>query len=204
MTPQEFLAVMFGHESLAGLYLTIWDRQTKKTASFQLPDVHGAAINAEARGDHQDVYVCTCPFVSAPENTSRGAEADAGALVATWLDIDIVGPAHKGNKRPAPALEAALDLLKRGPTPPTVVVNSGYGLHVWWALETPWLLKTPADRVEAKKVSEAWVSIYNRLANERGFDCDSVGDLARVLRIPGTQNHKLAGVEPKNVAVHAF
>lgn len=199
MNASQFLSLLFGHKSLEGLYLTIWDRQTHKTSTFTLPDLGGAAADAEARSVNRDVYVCTCPFVAPPESTSRGTEETAGALVATWLDVDIAGPAHKGKSRPAPSLEAAMELLSKGPVKPSIVIHSGYGLHVWWALDEPIILKTAADRVRARRVSDGWVATYDCIAKGLGFDCDKVGDLARVLRIPGTLNHKLDNVAAKNV-----
>ena len=33
----DFLSLLFGHPSLSGLLLTVWDRQTHHTHTFELP-----------------------------------------------------------------------------------------------------------------------------------------------------------------------
>lgn len=202
MTPSEFFSDLFGHPSLAGLLITIWEKQTLDTATFELPATDDAAEYAEERAEAVDVYIGTCPYREV-ERGKRGKEEHAGALVATWLDIDIEGPAHKGKTRPAKDLAAALELLSKGPKPPTVVVHSGHGLHAWWALGTPMLLASGEDRKRARRVTDGWIALYDRIAKGMGFDLDPVGDLARVLRIPGTFNHKLEETKKVEALAHA-
>jgi len=198
MTSREFLSLLFGHPSLNGLYLAIWDRQTKATAAFQLPDLEGAACNAEARAESQDVYFGVCPYTSINAG-SRGTADQAGALLGVWLDVDVRHPdAHKAENIPE-TREQAFDLIYEMPVRPTVVVSSGYGLQGWWLFDEPWILKSGADRIEAGQTSAGWVARANRVAAKYKWRLDPVGDLARVLRLPGTWNRK--GVEPKAVEV---
>lgn len=195
---RDFLSLLFGHPSLAGLYLAIWDRQTHKTAAFQLPDLEAAAANAEARATTTDVYFGVCPY-TAVDPMSRGTADRAGALVGVWLDVDVRHPeAHKAENLP-PTREAAFDLIYEMPRAPTLVVSSGYGLQAWWAFREPLLIKTEAQRIEAGMISTGWVAAANRRAAKHGWKLDPVGDLARVLRLPGTWNRK--GAEPRPVEV---
>ncbi len=198
MTSREFLALLFGHPSLNGLYLAIWDRQTKGTAAFQLPDLEGAAVNSEARAETQDVYFGVCPYTSI-SNGSRGTADQAGAMVGVWLDVDVRHPdAHKAENIPE-TREQAFDLIYEMPMKPTAVVSSGYGLQAWWLFEQPWILTNAADRIEAGMTSAGWVARANKVAAKHGWRLDPVGDLARVLRLPGTWNRK--GAEPRAVEV---
>ena len=51
-----------------------------------------------------------------------------------YIDIDVAGPAHKKTNLPA-SHEDAVDLLKSSlPLPPTILVDSGHGLHAYWFL----------------------------------------------------------------------
>lgn len=198
MTALEFLSLLFGHESLAGLYLTIWDRQTHRTSAFTLPELAGAAANAEARAESQDVYFGVCPY-TAVDPGSRGKADQAGALVGTWLDVDVKHPeAHKAENIPE-TTEQAFDLIYEMPKPPTLVVSSGYGLQAWWLFREPLLIRTLEDRIDAGQVATGWVATANRRAAKHGWKLDPVGDLARVLRVPGTWNRK--GAEPRRVEV---
>jgi hypothetical protein len=65
---------------------------------------------------------------------------------------------------------------------PSVLVDSGGGLHAYWLLQDAFVLDTP-DRLEAGRIiQELWVYTV-------GGD-PAVHDLTRVLRVPGTKNFK--------------
>jgi hypothetical protein len=79
--------------------------------------------------------------------------------------------------------------LERFPLPPTLQVHSGGGLHVYWQLREPFSL--PADALAATR-------LLRRLASH--FDGDpACAEIARILRIPGTLNHKHS--PPRVVAI---
>ncbi len=191
MNARQFLGLLFGHKSLEGLHLAVWDRQTHKTEAFKLPDLDGAARNAEARKDTQDVYFGVCPYTQVDPG-SRGNASQAGALVGLWIDLDVQGPAHKAENLP-PTRLAAFDLLYEAAKPPSLVISSGYGLQAWWTFKEPFLITSDAARKEAGAMAKGWVDHLGRKAAKYGWKVDPVGDLARVLRLPGTKNHKLAG-----------
>lgn len=71
---------------------------------------------------------------------------------------------------------------------PSVIVASGGGYHCYWLLDKPYIVHTTTDRDRAQAVQRAWVY-------EVGGDA-SVHDLARVLRVPGTFNHKYNPARP--------
>ena len=82
-----------------------------------------------------------------------------------------------GSKEAIEAHIAALPIAA-----PSVLVDSGGGLHAYWLLKAPFVLETP-DRLEAGRIiQELWVHTV-------GGD-PAVHDLTRVLRVPGTLNHK--------------
>lgn len=113
----------------------------------------------------------------------RSADQALGAG-AFWLDIDC------GEGKPYPDQEAGAQAitqwLQRGRMPmPSAVVSSGYGLHVWW------LLAESYSR-------EAWLEAATRLkrtAAADGLRADPVrtADIASIMRIPGSTNHKRSG-----------
>src|SRR5699024_4109462 len=67
---------------------------------------------------------------------------------------------------------------------PISVVFSGGGFHPRWKLAKP----IEAD--DAKGDLGRWQLTVQRVAEENGFKADSVFDLPRVLRLPGTVNEK--------------
>jgi putative DNA primase/helicase len=64
---------------------------------------------------------------------------------------------------------------------PSVVVDSGGGYHCYWLLAEPYAVDD-GNRDHVKRVQYAWVDLV-------GSD-GGAKDLARVLRVPGTQNRK--------------
>lgn len=66
---------------------------------------------------------------------------------------------------------------------PSVIVDSGGGIHGYWLLRDSWLLDSDDARGAAELVQRAWVQ------QVIGAD-PSVHDLTRILRVPGTLNFK--------------
>lgn len=66
---------------------------------------------------------------------------------------------------------------------PSVVVDSGGGIHCYWLLKEPWIIDSDDARQAAEIVQRAWV--------QQVIGADStVHDLVRILRVPGTLNFK--------------
>ena len=115
-----------------------------------------------------------------------------------WADVDLAAPWRPEKCLPA-TREEARAVLEKLPFPASVIVDSGYGLHAWWLFKEPWVFETDDERLEAAKYARGWVEIVRNAAHSFGWDIDSVGDLARILRPPGTFNRK--GAEPVEVRV---
>ncbi|MEJ7743193.1 MAG: hypothetical protein WKF73_11930 [Nocardioidaceae bacterium] len=66
------------------------------------------------------------------------------------------------------------------------------GLSRWWLFDEPWIFDDTADLAAAAGLTKGWVSAHRQLAATHGWDHDPVGDLARLVRLPGTINAKIA------------
>lgn len=110
-----------------------------------------------------------------------------------WLDIDF-GPGHKKKGLPPTQEDAETLLTMLGPTP-TMVIHSGHGLQAWWVFKEPWIFDSDKERTNAAALTDSWNKTAMARAKERGWVVDNVGDLSRVMRIPGTWNHKSVPVE---------
>jgi len=121
----------------------------------------------------------------------RGTVEDARAIVGFWSDIDIADPlAPKPGKNPPINEEEAYAIANGVGTPPSLVIHSGHGLHAYWLFDEPWIFGSDEERRVAADTVKAWELTLQQVAREHGRSLDSVGDLARVLRIPGTVNTK--------------
>ncbi len=112
-------------------------------------------------------------------------------MTAIWADLDVAGPGHASDRLP-PDRDAALGLLDAVPKPPSIIVDSGGGFHVYWLLRQPLQLDSRAARVDAKGLVRRVQGALFSAAEERGWRVDNTANLAQLLRLPGTINHKTA------------
>ena len=127
----------------------------------------------------------------------RGGEADSHALAFLWGDVDFGSGGHKpppGGLPLPPDEEAAHKIIAKLPTP-FLIINSGAGLYPFWKYERPIYLTEP-KRAQAKTRSQRWHNVIAAKAAELGWHYGSgVGDLARVLLLPGSVNRKVPQLE---------
>jgi hypothetical protein len=135
----------------------------------------------------RDIYFCLSRQRATKLNqygtvVAARSRDNAVALTSIWLDIDVKDP-PKGYAslqeavRGLQAFEATVGL-----PPPSALVFSGGGLHVYWSSTKVF---TPDE----------WRPLAERLKNaalQHGLRCDAgcTTDRARILRVPGTFNWK--------------
>jgi putative DNA primase/helicase len=209
MKTVKFLRLLFGEDAPG--FLTIWTRQDRQAHWLPAGDLEAAGRLAEQLAGIYDLYCGVAlqdkeaavakwrresPDVRG-EPTTRGYSETTIALPGLWVDVDVRSPAHKATNLP-PTKAAALSLIREFPLTPTIVVDSGYGLHGWWLFRELWVFDNEADQRAAKILTRRFLATLQARARAHGWQIDPTADLARVLRLPGTFNHKL---EPLPVQV---
>lgn len=108
-------------------------------------------------------------------------------IKALWLDVDI--KPEKGY----PTMAAAIAAVNKFRTaaklpPPSAIVQTGGGIHVYWISLSPLTLAQWRPYAEGLKAE----------ALAHGLKCDAAvtADAARVLRVPGTFNNKQGSPRP--------
>ncbi|ROO51052.1 hypothetical protein EDC02_5916 [Micromonospora sp. Llam0] len=121
----------------------------------------------------------------------RGGATDSASLPALWADLDIAGPGHAEQDLPPDETAARQVITTSGLPDPSIWIHSGGGLYPIWLLDQPWQL-TDSDQLDAAKaLAKDWQAVIEHAAASHGWRYGrGVGDLARVLRIPGTINRK--------------
>ena len=176
-------------------WLVIWTRQDKATRAFPLKE--GGALDAAvdycaARAERQDVYAAVGLQGREPEGAGRGKEDGVVSVPGVWADIDFGGEAHKAQDLPRTETEA-LSVVATVGLDPSVIVRSGFGLHVYWLFDQPLRVETEADRQWMKALSRRFQHMLRLQARALGWAVDPTADLCRVLRVPGTFNRKVSG-----------
>lgn len=165
--------------------LAIFTLPNKTTSLFD--DVDQAATYAKSLSGLQDVYYGLSLIRGNP--TGRGKREDTSAIGTLWVDIDIASEVHNDKSLPT-SVDEAVEFLASLPIAPSIIVHSGHGLHGYWLLQEPVLFDTEEERVHAEKLTKGWHGYVCEAARRRGWSLENLGDLARVLRPPGTRNIK--------------
>jgi hypothetical protein len=185
MTAGEFLEVLWGAKP-EGQLILIWTLPDRR--SYWCTDVAHAMRIVERLQQSCDIYVGVGLRGKDLGPTRRGTNDEVSGICGMWADIDLKSIAHQKEKLP-PSAADGLQILPAG-VAPTIIIHTGNGLHVWWVFKEPWILETQEDRDRAEALAARWQSMLRQNAAIRGWGFDRLSDVARVLRIPGTQNHK--------------
>ncbi len=132
------------------------------------------AVERMSDGRNQNWCWGPCPRDVDPD-CEELAEIPEVAL-ARCLYVDVDTDPYTGDK--GCTVEAAMRFLfEQGVMPPTAVVNSGHGVHLYWALTAPITVESEWKR------AQGW--LRDRLKADK-----AVSDWKRVMRVPGFLNHK--------------
>ncbi|MFK0178575.1 YfjI family protein [Streptomyces xanthochromogenes] len=122
----------------------------------------------------------------------RGGAGDTHALIDMWSDIDIAGPGHKDQNLPVSDEQALKIYTESGLPPHSQVIHSGGGLYVRTSFTAPLLVGDDVSLDAARQLAADWQRILGLSADRLGVSYGTgVGDLSRVLRVPGTVNRKV-------------
>lgn len=166
-----------------------------------------AGILRWAASKNMDAYHAMASFTMATADgaDARGVQNYKGSrtrdnvhrIKALWVDLDVkrdgdkkdpanVYPSQIEAMRWVASFQAAIDIPR-----PNIVVNSGYGLHIYWVLETALTAAEWAPYGSAMRAALA--------ANGFKGDAGLSADMARILRPPGTVNMKSGTPVPVTV-----
>jgi hypothetical protein len=174
----DFLRALWG-DTQGVAELTLIDHSGIRPFGFQYPgDLDGLLKAAELHAQRTNVYMGVC--IKKPGTKIggrvRGKAADAACANAVWIEIDFKKHDEATTRK----------VFREFPLRPSIVVRSGGGIHVYWLLAEP-----STDLATVYATNEA-------LATALGGDHQSK-DMARVLRVPGTTNHKYSPPRPVEI-----
>jgi len=125
----------------------------------------------------------------------RGSAADVVGIRELFADLDVKPGGLTSFVAANSVIQELSGLLG---TRPVAIVSTGHGLQPHWRLcrdlGTDWSPSDTAARQKAAGVLRRWGRLVQAVAERHGGSVDNVYDLARILRVPGTTNCKVAGV----------
>lgn len=132
---------------------------------------------------HEVYFACAAykqPYIKHDTIKHFRVNENVHAAKAFWLDVDV--GEQKAYKTQKEALEALITFNKKAKLPSPIVVCSGNGFHIYYALKDP-------------VIPEVWKNVANQLkalTKQLDFKADAVrtADITSVLRPPFTHNRK--------------
>lgn len=140
----------------------------------------------------QDVYFTVTLQDSELNSVEKKKRSIKGACASpgVWVDVDFTDGTEAHKRTDLPTEAEARAFFKTLPIPPSLLVRTGHGLHVYWLLPEPWLFNNDQDREKAAALVKGFQATLRKQMVAKGWSLDSTADLARLLRIPGTLNYK--------------
>ena len=136
--------------------------------------------------DEDDVYIGVLPR----NDKNSGKEANISCLTCLYADIDYGTEGHK-RRSIFNTKEEAVAFIESRPFPPSIIIDTGGGFHLYWLLDGGYNINNQSNTKELLK----------KFALLNGGD-PGCSDLARVLRLPGTYNKKSEKRKPVEI-IHA-
>jgi hypothetical protein len=192
-----FLTELYGADAPGYLAVFVGDKQNT-THWFSADDLESAAKRSTGLAARSNVFFGVGLQPEIPNTGGRGKADNVCAIPGVWVDVDVAGLAHKETQLPATTDEARA-WIARFPLGPTIVNHSGHGLQAWWLFKEPLTIETDDERYRARDLVQRFQAAIRRSGN--GWKLDATADLARLLRLPGTINHKN---DPKLVNVAEY
>lgn len=176
--------------------------QTGDWSGVSRTDVNDAAHAALAMDatNPEGIYlrITTLASTKPGQERRRGKDIESLACPGFAGDMDLASPARGDfNERSGlaypPDRATAMSIVEASGLPtPTLWVDSGWGLYPWWLLTEPLMVNDEAGRAKFKTISDHIQKTLNYTAHDMGWDYGlGIGDLSRVLRLPGTVNRKV-------------
>ncbi len=143
------------------------------------------ALRASRVAPASDVYIGVLP-----RTEGKGGADGLRLCGCLWCDVD------GGNEGPREALQLLTNAVMANRVPaPNVLTRSGGGLHAYWLLDPPAPCKTAEEQDRVRRVLRRVVLAVGG-DNERAHADRASAEPARVLRLPGTFNHKTGSPRP--------
>lgn len=179
-----------------------WPSGAKVILSTARPERSGLTVEHFAADDPEAIWKRIDSRASAGANVyidlqlspsstppgARGRKTDKLAITCFAVDLDTLDGVHKAASPPNPTREIALQMIDACPLMPSLVVDSSGGYYVFY------LVDEPVDHVNGRMPPEmmrmkGWWTEEGR-RRKVNVDAGPLGNVAGMLRPPGSLNHK--------------
>lgn len=126
----------------------------------------------------QNIHPSVNPRFRMPAG-GRGKNSDVNSFLALWNDIDFHGQETSVRR----AWGELLERYTLAGIRPSVIIESGRGIHAYWLLDKPYVVAEARSRCAGLQKEAMTCDVGDA-------GSDPINDPSRVLRLPGTDNWK--------------
>ena len=176
-TRKDFLDAIFAQyyrEHRGFIIVRVAKSHESKVSTRYFPNID--VLGREVYGDDCDVYFGICP-----RERMKPEKEHVKFILAIWGDIEIGSDAPDKARQFYPGPEQAAQAIRDFPFPPSITVNSGRGLHLYWLLDRVTEVADPVAVEETIRKVQAQLN------------CRMNPSLDALMRLPDTFDNKLAG-----------
>ncbi|MBI4962906.1 MAG: hypothetical protein HY913_06505 [Desulfomonile tiedjei] len=130
----------------------------------------------EPYDEDQNVFFGVCPH-----ETMKAERAQISYITAVWAGLDFNSSGYSGANTYFSNKSQAAKAIRSFPLPPSIIVESGWGVHLYWLLKEV----MPLTSIETAERLLARVNNY--------FLCQTTVKIDSVMRLPGTFNGRVPG-----------
>ena len=122
----------------------------------------------------------------------KGTVETISEVFGLWLDVDVQVDGHHNelHNQYFDSVQQATDFMMSLPIKPTIIVNSGGGLHVYYKFNEVLRLETIEEREEINLIYRLFSEYVNQEANKIGKKIDK-SNASKMMRVPFTYNFKI-------------
>jgi hypothetical protein len=132
-------------------------------------------LSKEQYQEDQNVFFGVCP-----RETMKPDQRHVRYITAFWAGLDLNGDGYSGKDLYFFSKPLAAKAVRSFPLPPSIVVESGVGMHLYW------LLQDVVEMVDVQRIE----NLLNKIGSH--FQCKTPTKVDAVLRLPETSNCKVS------------
>jgi hypothetical protein len=175
---KDFLEALFGQyfRKRDGFLIvkTVRNRDYKTSTRF-FPNIE--ILSRESYDESQNVFFGICPR----ESMKADGEDAVRYITSLWAGLDLGPDGHSGRRSYFSDNRQVARAVRSFPLNPSIIVESGTGMHLYW------LLKSVTEIQDPEFVEEQLGKINHY------FQCRTEVKLNSTMRLPGTVNSKMTG-----------
>lgn len=128
-----------------------------------------------------------------PKEQKHGGKVECTATCFQKLDFDGTEIVQNDERVKVPLTGQEKEKVRRelldAPFRPTIIVDSGGGIHAYYKLDKPYVFSSAQSIVDFELVTQKMIS-YFKAKNLPGEVDDSIKDISRIMRLPGSINFR--------------